>query len=110
MNNEIVNSFNSVVNLRVGGEARYGVFSVRGGVGYSMSPYQDISEETTNGQTTASFGIGLREKSVFIDLGITRGMFNETYTPYTVPGATQNPTVENSISKTQFVGTIGFRF
>lgn len=110
LNNEIVDNFNSVVNLRIGGEARYGIFSVRGGFGYSMSPYQDIDQETSKGQTTVSFGIGLREKSVFVDLGVTRGMFNEIYTPYTVPGASINPTVENSISKTQFVGTIGFRF
>lgn len=110
LNVEITDNFNSVVNLRVGGEARYGVFAIRGGVGYSMSPYQDIYEGAGEGQTNVSFGIGLREKSLFLDLGLARGMYNETYTPYTVPGATNNPEVANSISKTQFVGTIGFRF
>lgn len=109
LNTEIINNFDAVVNLRVGGEARYGVFAVRGGLGYSMSPYQD-NFDIRGGQTNMSFGVGMREKSLFLDLGIARGLYNETYTPYTVPGATENPSVANSVSKTQFVGTIGFRF
>lgn len=106
LNTEVVDNFNSAVNIRIGGEARYGIFAVRAGAGYSMSPYQTGDEGITN----LNFGIGLREKSVFLDLGVARTMYNETYVPYTVPGSLNNPQIENGVSKTQFVGTLGFRF
>ncbi|MFK7947798.1 MAG: OmpP1/FadL family transporter [Saprospiraceae bacterium] len=115
LNNDIENTLTSAVNIRVGGEARYGSLAVRGGVGYSSSPYQEGFGGINEGQTNVSFGIGLREKSVFLDLGFTRFMFNETYTAYSLTNIAGvddiiGPTVENNISKTQFVGTIGFRF
>lgn len=110
LNTEVVNYLDAIINLRVGGEARYGVFAVRGGVGYSMSPYRETFSGAGEGQTNVSFGIGLREKGVFLDLGIAQRLFNKTYTPYTIPGSTINPSIDNSVSQTQFVGTIGFRF
>lgn len=110
LNTELKDNFNSAVNLRVGGEARYGVFAVRAGAGYLMSPYQDLYVGTDEGMFNLSMGIGLREKNLFIDLGIARNMYSETYYPYTVPGATQQVEVLNTITKTQFVGSIGFKF
>jgi hypothetical protein len=110
LNNELFNNLDAVINLRVGGEARYGVFAVRGGLGYSMSPYAETYTGASAGRTNVSFGIGLREKGVFLDLGVARFMYNETYTPYSLPGGGDVPSVDNSISKNQFVGTIGFRF
>jgi hypothetical protein len=110
LNKELEESFNSAVNLRVGGEARYGVFAVRAGVGYLMSPYQDFYAGADEGMLNLSMGIGLREKNIFLDLGVARNMYSETYSPYTVPEATQQVEVLNSIAKTQFVGSLGFRF
>lgn len=110
LNKELAESFNSAVNLRVGGEARYGVFAVRAGAGYLMSPYQDFYTGADEGMLNLSMGIGLREKNVFLDLGVARNMYSETYLPYTVPNGTNNPEVANAVVKTQFVGSIGFRF
>lgn len=105
LNNEVLEHLTSAVNIRLGGEARYGVFAVRAGAGYTMSPYQDTRVGANEGMTNVSFGIGLREKSLFFDIGVARTMYNETYTPYY-----ESSPVENNVSKTQFVGTIGFRF
>lgn len=115
LNDDIENSFGPAVNLRVGGEARFGIFSVRGGFGYSMSPYQDTYTGADEGQTNISFGAGLREKNIFFDFGYSRFLFNETYSAYSLTGIEGvndviGPTVNNSVSRSQIVATIGFRF
>lgn len=110
LNNQLKNEFNSAVNLRVGGEARYGVFAVRAGAGYLMSPYQDFYTGADEGMLNLSMGIGLREKNLFIDFGIARNMYSETYSPYYVPNVDTQVEVLNTITKTQFVGSLGFKF
>jgi hypothetical protein len=110
LNNELETSFNSAINLRVGGEARYGVFAVRAGAGYLMSPYQDFYVGADEGMFNLSLGIGLREKNLFLDLGIARNMYSETYSPYTVPGASTQVEILNTVARTQFVGSLGFKF
>ena len=109
-NDEILNNLGSAVNLRVGGEVRQGIFAFRAGVGYSMSPYQDTYEGAGEGRLNLSAGIGLREKSLFLDFGIVNNSYNSTYSPYTISDNEAGPIIDNRISQTQFVGSIGFRF
>jgi hypothetical protein len=76
-----------------------------------MSPYlSEVYTGLDEGQLSLSFGLGLREKSLFLDLGIARHSFSETYRPYTIPNSELSPEILNTVSRTQFVGSIGFRF
>jgi|AntRauTorckE5430_2_1112549.scaffolds.fasta_scaffold02847_2 hypothetical protein len=110
LNTELQNEFNSAVNLRVGGEARFGIFAVRAGAAYLMSPYQDFYTGADEGMFNLSFGIGLREKNLFLDFGIARNMYSETYSPYNIPNVDKQVEILNTITKTQFVGSLGFKF
>ncbi len=110
INEEITTTLGSAVNLRVGGEIRAGIFSVRAGAGYSMSPYQDTYEGAGEGRLNLSAGIGLREKNLFIDFGIRNNSYNSSYSPYTISDDVAGPEIDNRISQTQLVGSIGFRF
>lgn len=110
VNDEITAALSSAINLRVGGEVRYKIFAVRAGIGYSMSPYQDTYEGAGEDRLNLSFGVGLREKSLFLDLGIANNSYKASYSPYTIPDSDQSLEIDNRFSQTQFVGSIGFRF
>ncbi len=110
VNDNIAAELGSAINLRVGGEARYGIFAVRAGAGYYMSPYQDTYTGADEGMLNLSFGVGLREKGLFLDLGIANNSFKKSYSPYTISDTQAGPQIDNRISQTQFVGSIGFRF
>lgn len=110
VNDDIAANLGSAVNLRLGGEARYGVFAVRGGFGYYMSPYQDTYEGAGEGMVNLSFGVGLREKGLFLDLGVSNNTFRSSYSPYAISDEQAGPQIDNRISQTQFVASIGFRF
>jgi hypothetical protein len=110
VNDEILDALGSSVNLRIGGEARQGIFAFRGGVGYSMSPYLETYEGAGEGRLNLSAGIGLREKNLFIDVGISNNSFRSSYSPYTISDNEAGPEVDNRFSTTRFVGSIGFRF
>lgn len=110
VNDDILATLGSAINLRVGGEVRQGIFALRAGAGYSISPYQDTFEGADEGRLNLSAGVGLREKSLFIDFGIANTTYSSSYSPYTISDEEAGPKVDNRFSTMRFVGSIGFRF
>lgn len=108
LNSQIQENFKSAVNVRLGGEFAYEKLRVRAGYGLIGSPYV----EGDSFYNSFSAGIGLRNKSFYMDLGYRRTVFGETYVPYVTFDKEVNPQQEvlSSINKDTFLLTFGFRF
>jgi hypothetical protein len=97
------------VNLRFGGEVVIAeIFRVRAGYGLMGTPFAN-DDETFN-RHSLSFGIGLREESYFIDLGIRQDKFNVQFSPYQVSKSIPRPEVKNTITNYTIQATVGFKF
>ncbi len=105
INNSILNSFDSALNIRLGAEYAYKIFRLRGGFNISGSPFVDDN----NTQRAVSFGVGLREKHFYIDLAYRRLVDEEVYSPYFTVAAPQ-PTVAIDRNQNKYALTLGFRF
>ncbi len=79
-NRSIKNSYQSVVNFRVGAEWRIKSLRVRGGYNYQPSPYQLTDIDRT--VQTVSGGLGIRSGKYFVDLAASYKMYTSTYAPY----------------------------
>lgn len=103
--NEVIeNVYTYTSNLRVGAEVRLAPISIRGGFQMNTSPY---ANNINDGERMAfSGGIGLRDKSYFIDLGYVYSKKTEDYYLYpSVPG----PSV-NKYSSHNILMTFGIKF
>lgn len=80
VNQQIKNNYTAPVNFRVGTEWRIADFRVRGGFGYTGSPYQ--SGINTGERYMASGGAGYRGRHLFADISYVWTMMNENYYLY----------------------------
>jgi hypothetical protein len=105
--------YQQAVNIRIGGEYRYGKFRLRGGYSYQDSPYKkDFVEEQTSvynsyanaGITSISGGLGFREEDWYLDLAIV----NRQYTNGMLGGHIYTPTLISKVNQTSVVVTLGF--
>ncbi|MCK5468618.1 MAG: hypothetical protein KAI99_08915, partial [Cyclobacteriaceae bacterium] len=95
--NEVIKDlYNSVLNLRVGGEWRLKAFRIRAGYNYQPSPYKE--EDIERNVQTFSAGLGIRSSKYFVDLAASYKQFNSIYTPYIL----DNPD-NSSVFQTSFV-------
>lgn len=103
-NDEIENIYQATSNVRVGAEVKFAPISIRGGFQLNTTPYKN---ELNDGQRIAiSGGIGLRDKSYFIDLGYVYSKKSEDYYLYpSVPTASVNKYVNHNV-----LLTLGFKF
>jgi hypothetical protein len=103
-NREIEDSSRSVLNLRVGGEARIDNISFRVGGAYYPSPFASgkLNDDASYGEFTT--GLGYRNSNFFFDLGFSVLLHEEKYNLYFANMA--NITQQ----KYRFLATIGFRF
>lgn len=106
VNTDIENSFASALNIRLGGEYAYKKFRFRAGYGISGTPYAE--DDITN--NSYSLGLGIRERSFFIDLAYRRNSSDEGYLPFQTEDPTKQPLVNNSIDKDRILLTLGFKF
>jgi hypothetical protein len=105
VNQTIRDSYRSPVNIRVGTEWRIMSFRIRGGFGYSNSPYQD---NINNGERfLASGGVGYRGKHFFTDVTYVWTQVKEDY--YLYDRTLVNPS-QNTLSSHSGVFTFGVRF
>lgn len=84
---EIQQTFKNVVNVRVGGEFRAGVFRARAGVAYIPSAYRENLDGLTASdrqRLLVSGGIGVRNNRFFADLAGVATSFKSAFTPYTL--------------------------
>ncbi len=105
VNQGVKDNLSNAVKLNIGGELAMGTFRVRGGFIIQQSPLVD----DTTISSSFSFGIGLRQRSYFLDLGYRRGLSKETYTPYAVTNGTQQ-FIDNDVIKENIALTIGFKW
>lgn len=95
-NDDIKDLYNSVLNIRVGGEWRLKSFRFRAGYNYQPSPYSaEGIDRTTH---VFSSGLGFRSSKYFVDLAASYKQFNSLYTPYIL----ENPNGEDYLD-TSFV-------
>ncbi len=84
---EIQRTYNNVINVRVGGEFRAGLFRARAGVAYLPSAYkQNLDGLTAADRQRLLFtgGLGVRNERFFADLAGAVTGFKSAYTPYTL--------------------------
>ncbi|MFN7116851.1 MAG: hypothetical protein ACK4TA_08635 [Saprospiraceae bacterium] len=105
VNDSIVNTLTSAMNIRLGGEIAYEIFRFRGGFGIHESPF--AGDDTINNSISAGFGI--RGESFFFDVAFRHLNFKETYVPYLTSQAPQQ-FVDNEVDNNQFLVTLGFKF
>ena len=111
VNNNIDTKYTTASNIRLGGELMYDVFRFRAGYAIQGTPFnsgiaagdQDYSKQTWTA------GVGIKDKSFFIDLGYGHTMSKEYDIQYVLADQ-QNDGA--SIDKTfnSFLMTFGFRF
>lgn len=108
-NKEIRSLYQSVYNLRVGGEFRLKSFRFRGGYSYMPDPYTTQQNGVSQSIQSISGGVGYRTKSYFVDLAVIHRQGQSSYRPYTINSVT-SPVVSNSLSGTSVMVTLGFPF
>lgn len=106
LNDNISNQYQSAINIRVGGEYAYNNFRFRAGYTISGTPYAD--KDITN--NAYSLGVGMRERTYYIDFAYKNSTRDQEYTPYLLADSSQEQVVSNKISNSQFLLTLGFKF
>lgn len=108
LNRQIQDSYKSAVNIKLGGEFAYENLRLRAGYGLIGSPYV----EGDAFYNALSLGVGLRQKSFYMDLGYRRSSVGETYVPYVIFDKETFPEQEvtNEFTTSTFLLTFGFRF
>lgn len=84
---EVQQTYKNVVNVRVGGEFRAGLFRARAGVAYLPSAYKQNLDGLTSADRQRllySAGIGVRNERFFADLAAVMTSFKSAFTPYTL--------------------------
>jgi len=103
-NRTIEDVYRKVVNLKLGGELRFGNLSLRAGGGLYPSPYTSDELNKNAGYGELTTGLGYRDSNFFFDLGFSALFNEEKYNLYF------NNVADMDQSKYRFIGTIGFRF
>ncbi len=106
VNNEISNSFQSAVNIKLGAELALGKsWRLRGGYSLIPTPFDDddIVDDLI------SFGAGFRGRSFYLDLAYRAILQSQGYTPFALSAAPQ-PSVISEIKQNKFILTFGYRF
>jgi hypothetical protein len=106
-NDDIQNRFKSTLSVRLGGEFVVDVFRFRGGLGITPSPYSGDN----NVNMSYSLGFGIRGKNTFVDFGYRLDKRNQIYKPYNmINDKTKETLVDEKLSSSNFVLTVGFKF
>jgi len=83
-NQEIKNTYTNVINVRLGGEYRFGKYRARVGYSHMPDPYVAVQNNTDNSINSYSVGFGYRTGKFFVDLGLIQSKWNSSYNPYTL--------------------------
>ena len=105
LNEEINEIYNSVINLKLGGEFALKKWRLR--AGYALNPTAFVDESEQDDFLT--FGLGFRGKNIYLDGAWRHSISNQSYAPYIVQSAPQ-PIIDNKIVQNRIVLTFGYRF
>ena len=108
MNNTILKTYKSAVNVRVGAEAKLQDVSLRAGFAFYGSPYQ--STAVNSDRLQFSFGTGYRTNTWFLDGAFVHSMQKIAEKPYVLNNLNDvsNAIVKNNSS--QLLVTLGWKF
>ncbi len=110
-NDNIRNVFRPAHNLRLGGELRMNNISFRGGYGYYSSPYNTGQMNENASYSIYSAGVGLRERTFFIDFGYSYSTLNENEFLYFYQRMPEESLASSNVyNNSSFRITFGFRF
>ena len=123
-NDNIQEFYRMAVNYRVGGELRFGMFRVRGGLAVFGDPlteplkeYLDYTDLSTvqaiasGGRRIFSGGVGVRQPNFFFDVTLMNQQQQDLLSPYlTSSTEVYNPAAVSTTTKTSLVTTLGFTF
>lgn len=111
LDNQVVATYKSVTNYRVGGEYRLDAIRLRAGVGLNQDPTAN-----DNDQTYTTFGIGYKSADYFFDLAIVNTRYTTSYSPYQISDefltilGQENPLVTSEVNNTTVTISAGFSF
>ena len=111
-NERINNLYTSVINYRIGGEFRSGVFRFRAGYNYLNDPMKN-SEAINRAKSIYSAGLGYRKKAFYIDMTFLYSTSKGIRAPYIIyPDQEIGPTpiADINYNTTSLVITGGFLF
>ncbi len=106
VNEEINDDFQSTVNLRIGGEYALSIYRFRLGYNLLGNPYT----EGNSLNSAYSAGVGIREKTFFIDLAYRFEDREEAYSPYRLFDSARQQSVQTNSTRSNFILTLGFKF
>lgn len=104
LNQQIAETFQSAITLRLGAELVFDIFRIRGGYNIIQSPY--AGSDFTN--VAYSGGFGIREKNFYLDLAYRRAEAAEVYFPY-ITAELPQAEVEQEVLTQHFLVTVGFK-
>lgn len=113
LNQTIRDKYGPSGSLRLGGEYRFGVFIIRGGINYSGSPFQPgvAVQDADLSRAAFSLGGGLHDKNYFMDLTYVSASSTSMDVPYTL--SDPNETVGGAVltnASSNILFTFGLRF
>jgi hypothetical protein len=111
-NNTIANIYNSVMNIRLGGEYRYDIFRLRVGYASLGDPYQSNFDdvELDRSRKTISGGVGINMGKYFLDLSVSNTQFDESFRSYRLTNNLESPLaiINHNITSTQLSFGLNF--
>ncbi len=102
-NNAIREIYQAANNFRLGTEWRYGALNFRGGYALSANPYVT---GINSAMPSYSLGLGIRERSFYIDLGWVYSEYDDEYYLYS---GIESP-ARTTISNNTFMLTLGIKY
>ncbi len=106
-NSTINNLYQSVTNIKIGGEYRYNMFRLRAGYSTFGDPFKSLNN-VDRSRTVVSFGAGLNFGKYFFDVAYANTSYKETFSSYSVSSGGPQATVDNNIGNTLL--TFGLNF
>jgi hypothetical protein len=113
-NRTIENLYRPVVNYRLGAEARFENYYLRGGAAYFADPFNPDTREGADqslkrDRLVLTGGLGYRDEEIYFDLGGSFGRSQFLYNPYTLTNNAQ-PTAKVNSGMFNLVASIGLHF
>ena len=107
-NNDINTQMQRALNFRLGAEIAYKKFRFRLGGSQTGDPFVNSNRATFDPQLSA--GLGFRGNNNYIDVGFTRSVLNELYSPYALLNSAGEPIIENKLTRNRISITYGSKF
>lgn len=105
LNQEVNNSFQSAIDMKIGGELALQRLRLR--AGYQLGTSAVTNRDEWSG--VISLGGGIRGENTYLDLVYQRATRSEQYTPY-LTSLGNAPVISNQTTTNRYMMTIGYKF